>query len=1401
MNRRNKRRLIVLVSVVGIVLLAGVGGTALRKINRERIAQTARAEGMAAYEQGDYVTSNRRLRVYLRYDRQDPEVLFALGDARRNVPEPNAKHLLEARTILDEAVAYDPENTRAREILLDIHMQLGQWQELAQTATALLERDPGNLYAARLRVEANLQRGASAEAVEAARAVLAIQEGAIDAHLEMVSTLSRIGRSPREIRAYVQDEVAPQHEGSTGLEVIRAGIEFDFGQRDRAVAMLQQAGQSGPTDGVGARLLLEAIEQVAAATRNPDLYERSQQDWLTSWLEDEALAPHLYEVAAGRAWREGDPQRAMDFANRAIGNENVSEAVFAWGILGAIELRRPEDADRLRAAFDAAIDQYTRARADNWRIAIESFERWRTGQAVAQDAARAAESITAPRSFEGVALYADAMRLAESDSYMESATRLRYLGEQPSWRRARLSEASVHMGNNQPGRAVAVIRGDRVLEASGTGLMLLADSIATIAEQTGDAELINIEQVNAALAEQPDNPLLLAIAGRAELVRGNAERAVEFGQRLASAEAAQAALSAVRFAQGLADVNAPLASAIIDRVVQTGQSPQDVAVAAAAMAGLGRAEDARNLIEARAQGATGPDAQAWTFARIQLANTIDDAQSLIDLAQLSEANASNPRVQREILAGGRVWTDPALTSEVIVRLREAQGEASIDWRVFEARRLLADESSTEAARNATALFEPVFRSETGRRDTQIMLLAARAFERSGNEQSRLEALTFAADGDDPAVALPRLIAVLQDTGRSDAAAQRLRQFVELGQLSPALMRVRQQLLERQGMTDLARRDIAALAAAGDAQYVLRNGVMTRPRDSRTPLTEAEELALSADLSPQGQVYAAELLARVGRLDDGLARLEALPEQSDAGTRIILIARFLNDNGRLDEAIALLRDRAEQDGSADAWMEAARLLVGAQRLDDATALLVEAQAAMPGNTAIDNFAASLAGGEEGQTFDRMALFTISAGQRADAAEGLRELAQVCRRYIDQQITLTQAAGDLETIAATRATLYPVWPLLMAAYEQAGNNDLVTRTARAALNALPADHRVARDAVRVFMRLGQYQEAVGLAGTWLSLAPDADSRAQAQIALGMCEFYRGNPQRAASLLQPHTSLLMADVGVHAPAIRVLTEALVATDRMDDAGAILESLAQSDTQWAAFMASIATAAPTTPENVRRAQRWLEMVTPQLTTDKLGAAYLASAWMSLHAVTDDTTFASRAVEVVRTASASGADSWELQATLATASDALGDYQDAVAAYERALQMSGERIPALLNNAAWIYTTQLRQHDKAVAMAQQAVDAARSAGAPPAVRAIFFHTLGMSQLGQGDPQTALATFDAGLALSETPSLRLGRIEALMAANRQSQARAELNRLQPSGTWSESNTQRHAKLKQILGPG
>lgn len=1402
MNRRTKRRLIVLAAVGGVVVAAGVGGTAIRNMNRAQMAETARTEGMAAYEAKDYPTARRSLGQYIQYNRTEPEVWTALGDSERHLEKPNAKHLTGARLFLDQAVLLDAENVKAREILLDIHVQLGNWQELASVANDLLELDPDNERAGRLRIEANLRRRDEDEAISAAREFVSMQDGAIEAHLEMLRVLQSFGRSARVQREYLENEIAPTHSGTTSLAALRATVEYDAGQPQRATEILLQAGEAGATDGPGARMLLDTLEFVAAKTRDMALFDQSES-WLTEWLEQEELAPHLLEVAAGRAWRLGLPSRAVDIATRAIGLESANESVFGWGLLGAMELgMEGQDTEiRLREAFEAGTSEERASLANRWRQIIDAAARSARGQTASDEPLLQDRDGTNMLGPDGVGGYYDALEDASRYNTRDAIDRLAGLSQQPSWRRARYTLTGILLSEGRPRDALSVLNSDEGLRGSSGGTELFGDALASMFEATGTLSNEDAGTLDQYLAANPDSPVLLAAAGRGALVRGENDRARELAQRLAGSEAAQAAVAAVRFAGSLQALDPELAEAVIDRVAVTATSPRQITAAAIGMAEIDEVDRARDLIDRKAGSIGSGSPHEWTLARIKLANAIADAQSLETLEQISAANASDSRVQIEILNAKAIWSESERTGQVIARLREAQGEAGLDWRIFEASRQLENSDTIETANGVAVLLEPVLTSARGKRDTRAMLIAADAFERNGTVDSELQTLVSAADGNDPLAALPRLIDRLQDLGRSTQAATRLRQFVEYGNVPPESRAMRLQLLQRQGMHDLAARDVEALASAGYPQYILLAGVASRPRGSNVMLTEPEIKSLEAELTPQGEIYAAQLLARVGRFDEGLARLEELPARSEAGSRAIIVAQFLNDEGRSEQALAYLIRLAETSNNPDAWMEAARILVGQQRVDEAIALLDRAATALPGNASIAAFRDSVDPDSGAAPFDRMAGFAASAADREDALESTRELGAIAKQYVAGELDTAQAAQALEALSERRSSYYPLWPLLIASYQKLDLPDKALQAARDAMASVPGDARPARDATQLMLELRQFEEALGVASQWRSLADDEQSRGEADMALGIAEYHRDNMDRAIGLLQPQLDRMQKDPETYEKAVRSLAEALAVADRMDEAEGILRPLARDNTAWAAFMASVAIMAPDSQANTDRASEWLETLTPILSSHTEGTFYVASSWMALYERTKDIAYADRVVALAQAAERSGAGSWQLTAILATALEAKGDPSPAVAAYERALTLAGAKVPGLLNNAAWLLTSELGEHGRAVAMAREAVSFSNVPSFPRADRATFHHTLGTALLASGDPAAALRAFDDGLGMADTPSLRLGRIEALLAANRRTEAAEAFGRVRPNDSWTPSQQTRYENLEKILGSG
>lgn len=1400
MNRRSKRRLIVLAVVGGLVVLVGVGGTLVRQANRRDMAERALEKGLAAYEAKDYATTRRELSLHLQYNRQNAQAWVALGDAQRNLPAPNARHLIEARGYLEMALSLDPSNTQARRILLDVHQQLGNWKELAQVAGALLEVDPDDQTAATLRIEALLLMGNENAAIEASKQLVAMRQGDIEAHIEAVRVLQRSGRSAREQREYIEREVEPQHRGTTTFAVLRAGVEYDAGQPQRATELLLQAAQQGPTDGKGARMLLDSLEQVASGTNNPEIFERSQ-GWLSEWIENPDLSDELYELAAGRAWRQGLPQRAVDLSLRAADRQAKNPGVFAWGLLGAVEMGLDDEpaGQLLQEAFESTSDDGNAGLIQRWREVIEAHGSSVRGQPALDAPLMPIEAGLANlRGVDAVALYIDALNAVTRDDLATAIDRLALLSRQPGWRRARLVLASVLLSQGRAPETLALIRQDIGLVDLPGGAELLADAWASTLEATPGSTQADTGALDNALAENPENPVLLAASGRAAVVTGDLQRARKLAERLSRAEAAAAAVSAVRFSRALRPADPELADAILLRLAETASTPRQVAPVALELASLGDASSARDLVELHAT--VGRLDMEWAQVRLDVADAIGDAQALRTIDEITKANANDARVLLRALGGEAVWTDAQLASTLIGRLREAQGENGIEWRLFEARRLLDSDDSAATANAAAALLTSVIANDRGRRNTRAMLIAADAFSRAGPVESEMRALEYAADGDNPAAALPRLIDRLQQLGRTTAAQDRLRQFVALGAVPPEYRQARIELLRRQGMADLAAQDIAALASSGQPEAVLRAALLRRPPGTEQPLSQAEQSALEATLSPSGTVLAARVLARLGRLDEGVDRLATLPAQSEAGNRAMIVAGLLSEHGRIDRAIAMLTEEAQASDRAEAWMEAARLLVAARRIDEAMDLLDRAVAAMPGDSSLAGFRSALS--NEGQTSElrRMALFAASAASADDASEAVVELGALSKRFVDGNLDAAGLARELEALSQRRATFYPVRPLLMATYNELGQPERAASTALNAVNAMPADPRPTRDAAEILLALNRLDEAVGMAGTWASRATNADDRATAEMLRGVAEFRRGNTARALSALEPHRQRIVAEPDRMFQPLEALAHALVLEGRMGEAYDILMPLAQNNLEWARLMASIPADAPVSDENTNQATRWLESLVPILADDAAGYVAIASSWLTLMSRTGDKAMAQRVVDLAIQVRDSSMDGWQLQALLASAYEAQGKPAEAIGAYERSMELAGEPVSALLNNAAYLLTKDLGNHAKAVAMARRAVERSSNDGSPRANRATYHHTLGSALLGSGDAQAALQAFDQGLALADSTSLRLGRIEALLALGRRTEASEAFRRLSPNDTWSDSNQERYRTIESVIGP-
>lgn len=164
-TKRARRRLFLLASIglVGVVVVFAAWN--LQQWRKNSMASTARAEGLAAAEVGDWPEAMARLRLAVSRDKEDGEAVLALAEARSRIPSENNGHFSTAGSYFDRAseiFAAENDETGLRLALLGrARMEVANRSilRLQETSRQLLELDPDEEIALRYLLEMQRLRG------------------------------------------------------------------------------------------------------------------------------------------------------------------------------------------------------------------------------------------------------------------------------------------------------------------------------------------------------------------------------------------------------------------------------------------------------------------------------------------------------------------------------------------------------------------------------------------------------------------------------------------------------------------------------------------------------------------------------------------------------------------------------------------------------------------------------------------------------------------------------------------------------------------------------------------------------------------------------------------------------------------------------------------------------------------------------------------------------------------------------------------------------------------------------------------------------------------------------------------------------------------------------------------
>ena len=143
MNRRVKRRLWLLSILTVACSSAIVLWVIFASWNRERRVQTSISDGMAAYDQGDYVNALNILRYAVTHRKDDHELLLAFADSRLRNVDPRGKkgHVQSAIKQYERVLQLKPTNQQALNALFEIYSDNGRFQDALQVANRLSKLD------------------------------------------------------------------------------------------------------------------------------------------------------------------------------------------------------------------------------------------------------------------------------------------------------------------------------------------------------------------------------------------------------------------------------------------------------------------------------------------------------------------------------------------------------------------------------------------------------------------------------------------------------------------------------------------------------------------------------------------------------------------------------------------------------------------------------------------------------------------------------------------------------------------------------------------------------------------------------------------------------------------------------------------------------------------------------------------------------------------------------------------------------------------------------------------------------------------------------------------------------------------------------------------------------------
>lgn len=1330
MNIRPKtvRRTLILALALTTLVAAGWWVYARNENARFLATVAERDAGLSAWRAGDYEPAMQSLGRYLARFEHDRDALFAYADCRRRIESPGGRHLAEAiNTLSTRLLPRYPEDAEAVRLLIELYTETGSSAAAIELCERRLQRDPEDVVALRCRAVALSQTARVEDALSASLRYNAVQPGDLREQLRTMWLMWRARKSPEELRQRAASLLAERPDDPR-CELVMAVACGYADDREGTLRHLRSAAARDNLDATVVRELVSRFDGLKLFEESRDLLRRAA---------DRTGDIAIRRLLVSRLWQESRHDEVLRRLDTLLPSDgNADPALLAYKMLSQTALGYHDDAVAgYRALQSRRSDPLVRA----WEQALstvfaepppppkEAILRLRGAMSRDRDNGLF-------RSWMGDAYW----RLGETELAMVAWSEAAQM--MPSWAEPlrKLSRAHLSVGAVDDALATATeaYRRSPTLESVVNLVTVRFRKLESSPREVDAVELLQqVRQVQAAVPFEPRTlPIEVALLARTD----QRDRAIARTLEAISSVPPLDGHTLLNLAAVSRSEQLGLQQRIFDSAAPESRTPMLVLSRASDLAAAGKIEEAQSLLTTSAVEAG--NGIEWQTAQAQFLESISHPSAARFWIELGDRHPNNLDVQRLILLSAEsVRSDRAFVARTIERLRQLTGEAGEQWKLERAKWLLAGNEYDDSVQAVTLLTEMVQR---GLSKPRIFL--ARALEQTGNVNTAIEHLKAASDADPrdprPVLELVRLLRTQSKLEEVRRYAVRLARDGVLGnddRLSVASLLV--ELGEPQRAIDLLA--AAETRGANDPGCRVLLAELYRHRGRLSDADRLYDLLLSVpEPSAATMLSAADFYASTSRHEQASEVLKRLDEpRFSPATRALIMARFKELHGDEQETRELYaRATSLAPENAVHWIRRAEFELARGRYAEATRIADEALS-------------------RGVNDARLASLRLEAEALQEGGDSPADLTPIIRALSRdpgrapqvQMLTALQQArqqglGDRETAARLRevADRYPRFlPLqqhMVRLYLQIGQTDDAVALALRTMDALPSSADAAELAVAAGRAAGRWLEVRQAAERWRQRGIAGGDAADAALAEAFLQL--NQPSEALRVIEPRLAQLQADHGLDAELRRVATRALIHAGRYDEARQLLLPLVDESKVLRDLWLSTALGLP----DATRTELWLSEVTPTDLSklDPENARALGEAWGRLAYQSGRSSALERArsllLPLARRDDASAVDLLRAgQLELACGNlDASEDY------LRRSLRLSPEQ-PEAANNLAYVLLRRGEKLDEARALVEESI---RRDG-----RVAAYHdTLARVQLAQGRRDEARKSFEQAVTLDSS---------------------------------------------------